>query len=121
MTDDHPLTNGAWRDRDGRWIDPLQRRRYGEGSNRRLESALAHFTRQIQISLRYTKRTSINDRLLGLRAARSNVERFEHVVVQIARRAGWSWEQIGLALGLSASGARRRYGRGEPLGPWGTT
>jgi hypothetical protein len=51
---------------------------------------------------------------VGLRAAvalRRLAERVEAVHVGLARREGWSWEQIGDALGVSKQAAHKKHGR----------
>jgi hypothetical protein len=50
----------------------------------------------------------------GLRAVvalRRLVERLEALQVTNARRAGWSWEQIGQALGVSKQAVHKKHGR----------
>lgn len=55
-----------------------------------------------------------NDPSTGLRAVqalRSLAERLERHHVISARRAGWTWEQIGDALGVSRQAVHKRYRR----------
>jgi hypothetical protein len=40
-------------------------------------------------------------------------ERVEAMHVEAARRAGWSWEQIGDALGVTRQSVHAKYGRSE--------
>lgn len=50
----------------------------------------------------------------GLRAVaalRRLVERLEALQVASARRAGWSWEEIGQALGVSRQAVHKKHGR----------
>lgn len=54
------------------------------------------------------------DPSVGLRAVaalRHLVERLEVLQVDNARRQGWSWEQIGAALGVSRQAVHKKYGR----------
>lgn len=54
------------------------------------------------------------DPATGLRAAgalRRLAERVEATHVAAARQAGWSWEQIGDALGVTRQSAHVKYGR----------
>jgi hypothetical protein len=54
------------------------------------------------------------DPQLGLRAVaalRRLVERLEALQVDNARRHGWSWEQIGQALGVSKQAVHKKHGR----------
>ena len=51
---------------------------------------------------------------VGLRAvaaSRQVVERLEALQVDSARRHGWSWEQIGVALGVSKQAVHKKHGR----------
>jgi hypothetical protein len=54
------------------------------------------------------------DPRVGLRAVaalRQLVERLEALQVDNARRHGWSWEEIGQALGVSRQAAHKKHGR----------
>ncbi|HEY0248005.1 MAG TPA: helix-turn-helix domain-containing protein [Gryllotalpicola sp.] len=54
------------------------------------------------------------DPVTGLRAAGALhrlAERVEAMHVEAARRAGWSWEQIGDALGVTRQSVHAKYGR----------
>lgn len=56
------------------------------------------------------------DPATGLRAAgalRRLAERVEEMHVVEARRAGWSWERIGDALGVTRQSVHAKYGKGE--------
>jgi hypothetical protein len=51
---------------------------------------------------------------LGLRAVgalRRLAERVEATHVRVAREQGWSWEQIGDALGMSRQSVHAKYGK----------
>jgi hypothetical protein len=51
---------------------------------------------------------------VGLRAVavlRPLVERLEVLQVESARRSGWSWEEIGRALGVSRQAVHKKHGR----------
>jgi hypothetical protein len=55
-----------------------------------------------------------NDPKTGLRAVaalRKLVERLEALQVSNARTHGWSWEQIGEALGVSKQAVHKKHGR----------
>jgi hypothetical protein len=63
-----------------------------------------------------TLSTSIesDDPSVGLRAVsalRRLAEQVEAAQVAAARRKGWSWEQIGDALGVSRQAVHKKYGR----------
>ncbi len=54
------------------------------------------------------------DPQVGLRAVaalRRLVERLEALQVDAARRLGWSWEEIGQALGVSKQAVHKKHGR----------
>lgn len=58
--------------------------------------------------------TNSPDPAVGLRSVvemRKLADRLELEHVTSARRAGWSWEQIGDALGVSKQAAHKKYGR----------
>lgn len=64
------------------------------------------------------KHTAINassdDPAVGLRAVvalRRLTDRLEAVQVTGARRAGWTWQQIGDALGITRQAVHKKYGR----------
>ena len=55
-----------------------------------------------------------DDPAIGLRAVgalRRLAEQVEAINVKLARDRGWSWEQIGDALGVSRQSAHAKYGR----------
>lgn len=61
-----------------------------------------------------TEGLSSTDPAVGLRAVgalRRLAEQLEAVHVASAREQGWSWEQIGDALGVSRQSAHAKYGR----------
>ena len=56
-----------------------------------------------------------DDPALGLRAAvalRRLAERVEGDQVSVARRRGWSWQQIGDALGVTRQSVHAKHGKG---------
>jgi hypothetical protein len=56
-----------------------------------------------------------DDPALGLRAAvalRRLAERVEADQVAVARRRGWSWQQIGDALGVTRQSVHAKHGKG---------
>ena len=59
------------------------------------------------------------DPAVGLRAVGALyrlAEQVEARSVQLARERGWSWEQIGDALGVSRQSVHAKYGRREGVG-----
>ena len=57
---------------------------------------------------------SSEDPAVGLRAVvalRRLADRLEVVQVTAARRAGWTWQQIGDALGITRQAVHKKYGR----------
>lgn len=70
-------------------------------------------------AMRYQVAAGVGKRLVGL--AGSAVELYElrgNIAQQVSllRGLGTSWQMIGLALGISAEGARSRYGRARSTG-----
>jgi hypothetical protein len=58
--------------------------------------------------------TSSDDPAVGLRAVlalRRLAERVEANQVDLARRQGWSWQQIGDALGITRQSVHAKYGK----------
>ena len=49
--------------------------------------------------------------LRGVAALRRLVERLEALQVHSARRQGWSWEEIGAALGVSRQAVHKKHAR----------
>jgi len=61
-----------------------------------------------------SERIKSNDPAVGLRAVgalRRLAEQIEASAVAAARGQGWSWEQIGDALGVSRQSAHAKYGK----------
>jgi hypothetical protein len=57
---------------------------------------------------------SSDDPAVGLRAVvalRRLTDRLEVTQVTAARRAGWTWQQIGDALGITRQAVHKKYGR----------
>ncbi|WP_308466624.1 helix-turn-helix domain-containing protein [Rathayibacter soli] len=62
----------------------------------------------------FAKQLRTTDPLIGLRAVGALhrlAERVEATHVAEARRAGWSWEQIGDALGVTRQSVHAKYGK----------
>ncbi|GII85073.1 hypothetical protein Ssi03_30630 [Sphaerisporangium siamense] len=60
------------------------------------------------------RRVRSGDPALGLRAVGALhrlAEQIEAVSVALAREQGWTWEQIGDALGMSRQSVHARYGK----------
>ncbi|MGD1055998.1 MAG: hypothetical protein ABR992_01145 [Solirubrobacteraceae bacterium] len=58
--------------------------------------------------------TTADDPAVGLRAAlalRRLAERVETSQVAVARRKGWSWQQIGDALGVTRQSVHAKHGK----------
>ena len=53
-------------------------------------------------------------RLRAVLALYRLAEQVEEEAVTAARRAGWSWDQIGDALGVSRQAAHKKHGKGQP-------
>jgi DNA-directed RNA polymerase specialized sigma24 family protein len=53
--------------------------------------------------------------LAGVRALRELLERLEDLHVDAARRDGWSWQEIGAALGVSRQAVHKKHGGGRRM------
>jgi len=61
-----------------------------------------------------SERIRSNDPAVGLRAVGALhrlAEQVEATAVELARQQGWSWEQVGDALGVSRQSVHAKYGR----------
>jgi hypothetical protein len=61
-----------------------------------------------------SQRIESNDPAVGLRAVGALhrlAEQVEAASVTLARRQGWTWEQIGDALGMSRQSVHAKYGK----------
>ena len=61
-----------------------------------------------------SERIRANDPAVGLRAVGALhrlAERVEATSVALARQQGWTWEQIGDALGMSRQSVHAKYGK----------
>ena len=64
-------------------------------------------------AMRLAESVESRDPAVGLRAVaslRSLVERLEALHVANAREQGWSWQEIGVALGVSKQAVHRKHG-----------
>jgi hypothetical protein len=69
-------------------------------------------------AMRLAESVDSDDPAVGLRAVaslRELVERLEALHVGQARELGWSWQEIGAALGVSKQAVHRKHGRGGLL------
>lgn len=70
--------------------------------------------RPAEASVDFAGVLATTDPATGLRAVGALhrlAERVEAMHVQAARRAGWSWEQIGDALGVTRQSVHAKYGK----------
>ena len=61
-----------------------------------------------------TETATSSDPDVGLRAVaalRALTEQLEHLQVQNARAAGWSWQEIAVRLGVTKQTVHRKHGR----------
>jgi hypothetical protein len=69
-------------------------------------------------AMRLAESVDSDDPAVGLRAVaalRELAERLEALHVGHARRLGWSWQEIGAALGVTKQAVHRKHGRGGLL------
>ena len=70
-------------------------------------------TMSAQDAMRLAESVDSSDPAVGLRAVaslRALVERLEALHVEQAREQGWSWQEIGAALGVSKQAVHRKHG-----------
>ena len=70
-------------------------------------------TMSAQDAMRLAESVDSSDPAVGLRAVaslRTLVERLEALHVAQAREQGWSWQEIGAALGVSKQAVHRKHG-----------
>lgn len=68
----------------------------------------------MKMSAELTNSATSKDPDIGLRAVaslRTLTEQLEHLHVENARAAGWSWQDIAARLGVSKQTVHRKYGR----------
>jgi hypothetical protein len=68
----------------------------------------------MRAATKLAREASHRDPQVGLAAVASLrvlLESLEELQVQNARVSGWSWEEIGRALGISKQAVHRKYGR----------
>jgi len=53
--------------------------------------------------------------LTAVASLRTLLDSLEELQVENARREGWSWQQIALALGVSKQAVHKKYGGGSRL------
>jgi DNA-directed RNA polymerase specialized sigma24 family protein len=76
-------------------------------------------TMSSQDAVRLARSVDSTDPAVGLRAVaslRTLVERLEALHVARARDQGWSWQEIGEALGVSKQAVHRKHGRARLRG-----
>jgi DNA-directed RNA polymerase specialized sigma24 family protein len=69
-------------------------------------------------AMRLAESVDSEDPAVGLRAVaalRELAERLESLHVAHARELGWSWQEIGAALGVTKQAVHRKHGRGGLL------
>src|SRR5690349_9582388 len=72
-------------------------------------------TMSAQDAMKLAESVDSTDPAVGLRAVaslRTLVERLEALHVAQAREQGWSWQEIGAALGVSKQAVHRKHGGG---------
>jgi hypothetical protein len=108
---DEPTFNGAVRHPNGRfWV--LPERKYRTDGRREIFSrTYEHLLATIMAQARRSDTVEPVLALHAVKAMRRLCDELEYEAVAIARGCGWSWNDVGAALGLSASGAHRQFAR----------
>jgi hypothetical protein len=108
------IFNGALRDPTGRfWMLPERVFR----TDGRRERVSRTYERLLATIMAQARRSSNIEPVLALRAVREMrrlCDVLEYEAVAIARGCGWSWADVGAALGISTSGAHRQFAREIP-------
>jgi hypothetical protein len=103
------IVNGARRERDGRFAVHRERVCRTDGSSALSQGEYEELLLRIQAQLRKSGAVSPVLALESAKAMRGLCDELEYEAVAIARGFGWSWRDIGESLGLSESGAHRRF------------
>jgi hypothetical protein len=102
---------GSVRAKDGTFWMQSNRQFPTDGRQPRSFDRLLDIVHRYDKLLPYTASPSIEVALAAIREARKHLDEIEYEAVAVARGGHWSWRDIGASLGLSGSGAYRRFAR----------
>lgn len=126
-------TTGVWRQWNGRFFEPPDRRYKEELRTRDLADRHKRLAKNLIILLGQATNPSPSIVLPAVRALRAAIDRLERNAVLLARACDWSWATIASELGMSRSAAQKRFAKSSVparqrrstqrglLGPSGTT
>jgi hypothetical protein len=101
--------NGARRSDDGRFTRHHERICRTDGTDELSADEYEELLLRVRAQAQHARTMSPAVALDGAKAMRRRCDELEYEAVAIARGCGWSWRDIGDALGISESGAHRRF------------
>ena len=107
--DEEEVVNGARRADDGRFKVSHDRICRTDGTSEIAADELEELLLRVRVQAKRARTVSPSVALDAARAMRRLCDELEYEAVAIARGCGWSWLDIGEALGISESGAHRRF------------
>lgn len=121
LVDDYYVINGADRAVDGRFCQ-VPSRKFRTDGRRPIEPDLFRLrAEEIAVSASAIGTLPLRQALAAVRDMRLDVDDLEFELVAQVRGAGWSWQEVGDALGLTRSAAHKRFAQDDvsrqPRGP----
>ncbi len=113
LPDDYFVINGADRERDGRFSVWYKRTFYADGKKKVPAELQKHFASVIGTLAEDAASETPREAIRAVRAIREYLEMLEYELAARARGCGWSWREVALDFGISASAAHRRFGQLE--------
>ncbi len=109
MVDDYHVVNGSDRHYNGRFTELPQRIFATDGRHTFLVERYRGLGEEIRAHLDDVASGSVFVAMSSVAALRHTVEMLEQEIVAFARGEGWSWRDVGDALGVTRSAAQQRF------------
>jgi hypothetical protein len=109
MVDDFHVVNGADRHFNGRFTELPQRIFASDGRHTFPVERYRGLAEEIGSHLEEVASGSVFEAMSSVAALRHTVELLEQEIVAYARGEGWSWRDVGDALGVTRSAAQQRF------------